>query len=191
MRKVLLLAALAAFSSLAPAAAAPPCTGSNEHWWTFATGFASGTYPNSLFPSPGFWTAAAAAQNVADAQCLQAWNNFAHNYSNSGDYTATIYDTPVGSASFRWKYRCKTCVTGFFPYPHHVRTALTPAQAGDVATGVVSGQVLRITLEDGDRPSYLVDVLSKNGQEQVQIDAETGEAKLVSEIPEGAFPVRE
>jgi len=163
------------------AQARPWCTGENEHIWVYASGQTPYTYVCDDVGTPSITLAAAYAQT----KCQQSWDNFASNYTDDG-FVPIIYTAPVpGQAGMcRFKYKCRACVTGFLPHiilqhPAH----LTPAAAGDVATGVTGGQVLSVGLqrsEDGE-PYYLVDVLTDSEQVQVSVDGTTGRAEVIKQ----------
>ncbi len=177
LSKVLALALL-----LVPGAAQAEewCHGDNEHIWTYASGQTNYTFQCDDVETP---TITQASQYASD-RCQLSWDNFASHYAFSGP-VSILYSMPDNDQPgySRWMYRCRACVHGHFPYLSPRPARLGPAEVGGIATGEVAGQVVSIVLHDaeGDRPYYLVDVLSKSEQVQVEVDANTGAAEVVKQ----------
>ncbi len=154
------------------------CNGENEHIWTYAWGQTPYVFQCDDVDTP----TVTQASEYAAQKCQTSWDNFASNYAFSGP-VSIIYTAPAtGMPGFsRWKYRCRACVHGHLPLVMARPARLGPAEAGNVATGHVSGDVVSINLHgrDGDHPYYLVDIVTKSGQEQVEVDANTGEAQVI------------
>lgn len=159
------------------------CNGNNQHIWTYASGQTPYTYQCDDIETQTVTQASEYAYN----KCQLAWDNFASNAASvigNAGFQSHIYSAPASGMPgyLRWKYRCRACRTGF-PYLEPNREVLGPAVVGDIATELVAGKALSIVLHDadGDRPYYLVDVLSKTEQVQVVVDANTGHAEVVRE----------
>ncbi len=170
---------------LAPGAAHADqwCNGDDEHVWRYAFGQTTYTFQCDDVNTQ----TVTLASNYAYNTCQLAWDNFASNVvtviDNAG-FQSSIYSVPVSgmSGTCRWKYRCRACRTGF-PFLDPRPEVLGPAVVGGIATDLVAGKVLSIALHDasGDRPYYLVDILSKFEQVQVEVDAQSGRAEVVKE----------
>jgi len=180
MKNLSKLLALALLLAPAAAQARPWCSGEDENIWTYFVGQAPYTFSCDDVATP---TVTQAAEYAEDS-CQQRWDTFASNYSDNGP-RFQIYYTEIGNTGMcRWKYRCKACVVGLLPHIILERPAvLGPAEAGNVAHNVVKGVVMGIELrDDGKIPAfYLVDVLTETAQVQVEVDATTGRAQVVTD----------
>lgn len=176
---------------LAPTAAQADqwCNADGQHRWTYASGQAPYTFQCDDVETPSVTQASQYAYN----KCQLAWDNFASNVVtviDSAGFQSSIYSVPVsGMPGFcRWKYRCRACRTGF-PILEARPEVLGPAVVGGIATDLVAGKVQSIVLHGagGDRPYYLVDVLAKSEQVQVEVDAQSGHAEVIKEEEGGGI----
>lgn len=184
MKRTLLALALAVavLSVAAPAQALPWCTADGQNLWTFHSG---STNISNQFSWSITW-----AESVAMAECQEAWDNSASNASNlvDDDFDMQLY--VVGDCPGTFYFRCKACIEGH-PYLDPKPVELEPWDAGTIGTNAVPGRLIGVRLiTRHEQKLYLVDILTKTGQEQVEVDVRTREAKRMTLEPEAVCPVR-
>ncbi len=160
------------------------CDGNNEHVWRYKTGL----MPDNYNPDNANLQTLQQVSDYISAACELAWDQL-------GLDTASFIASPgfhfaIYSAGdpLEWRYRCLACRNGY-PYLDPRPEVVGPAVVGGIVTELVAGKVVSIVLHGagGDRPYYLVDVLSKSELVQVEVDATSGRAELVKEEEGGGI----
>lgn len=155
------------------------CEWNGMNTWVFSSGATPYTVACNATNSQG-----AAAQAYAEAQCQTAWDNFAHNYSDSGyfDVNMSLATVAWDPSLRRWHYSCRTCIDGYPPaFADHELERVSLVVAHENAVDKVAGVVMGIEFyiaKDGDKAHYLVDVWGAKGMVQVRVDGATGVASV-------------
>lgn len=165
MNTLLKIPALALALLLPPATARALEVCEPEDVWVFASGDYYGT-------AQGASTAAANA-------CATAWTNYASAFATG--YTTILLGGGPGLYA-QWSWQCQACPYEA-PYLHASGSVhFTLPEAAGAATDLVEGHAVSAGLfaTGKDTFVYLVDVLTPTRQVQVEVDATTGAARLVT-----------